>query len=78
MHDSDRPVYALLIPDVGAPPETGFDKIRGFLSRVQEIANALIPTRCGELSWMINVQAVGKLVESVFGGDADSPDSGLI
>jgi len=27
---------------------------------------------------MINVQAVGKLVESVFGGDADSPDSGFI
>ena len=38
----------------------------------------MIPKRRGEFSWMINVQVGGKLVESVFGGDADSPDSGLI
>jgi len=52
--------------------------IRDFLSRAQEIANAMIPKRRGEFSWMINVRVGGKIVESVFGGDADSPDSGLI
>jgi len=38
----------------------------------------MIPKRRGEFSWMINVRVGGKIVESVFGGDADSPDSGLI
>ena len=70
--------FEFVLISIGAPPETGFDEIRDFLSRAQEVANAMIPKRHSELSWMINVQVGGKLVESVFGGDADSPDSGFI
>lgn len=39
--------------------------------------NELIPTRKGEYSWMINFKKNGEIFESFFGGNEDSPNSGM-
>lgn len=42
-----------------------------------QLIDKLMPRRMGEYSWMINFLSEGKIIDSYFGGDANSPDSGL-
>ncbi len=42
----------------------------------QEIAQ-IMPTRLGELTWMLNFTENGKVIDSYFGGDSKSPEIGF-
>jgi hypothetical protein len=44
----------------------------------QAIVDRAVPRRSGEYSWMINFTRYGAVVNSVFGGDSESPLSGLL
>jgi hypothetical protein len=44
---------------------------------VSRLLNHFIPGRRGDYSWMVNFTRKGKVVDSYFGGDLDSPNSGL-
>lgn len=37
----------------------------------------MMPTRKGELTWMLNFTTNGKVVDSYFGGDSSSPELGF-
>lgn len=52
--------------------------IRKELISAQTAANEDLPTRIGEITWMINAKQNGVIVESVFGGDSASPSLGLL
>jgi hypothetical protein len=41
------------------------------------LIDGLMPRRTGEYSWMINFLREGEIIDSYFGGDMNSPDSGL-
>lgn len=45
--------------------------------RIGELVNSLVPERQGEYSWMVNFKRNGKIIDSRFGGDRNSPNSGL-
>lgn len=45
--------------------------------KVGLLLNPLIPSRKGDYSWMVNFTREGQIVDSYFGGDLDSPNSGL-
>ena len=42
-----------------------------------KLVDRLVPQRDDEYSWMINFQRDGKIVDSYFGGNSKSPNSGL-
>ncbi len=44
---------------------------------IRDILNSSIPRRDGEYSWMVNFKFHDEVVDSYFGGDTQSPDSGL-
>ena len=54
------------------------DQIVTFLKKAQDIAEKSLPWRRGDYSWMVNVVKDGVVVESVFGGDLNSPNSGRL
>jgi hypothetical protein len=54
------------------------DQIVSFLKKAQETAEKGLPWRRGDYSWMVNVIKDGMVVESVFGGDLNSPSSGRL
>lgn len=45
--------------------------------RVGMLLNGMMPHRKDEYSWMVNFEREGKIIDSYFGGDLDSPNSGL-
>ena len=45
--------------------------------QVGQLLNTMMPTRRGDYSWMVVFTKSGKIVDSYFGGNLDSPDSGL-
>lgn len=47
------------------------------MKKIAYSLNELIPTRKGDYSWMINFKKNGEIFESYFGGDEDSPNSGM-
>lgn len=55
-------------PD-GEPPST--------FKRIGNLLNGLMPTRCGDYSWFATFTRHGEIVDSYFGGDLASPNSGL-
>ena len=44
---------------------------------VGHLLNNFIPARSGNYTWMVNFTREAKVVDSYFGGDLDSPNSGL-
>ena len=45
--------------------------------RVGDFINELVPGRRGDYSWMVVFKRNGTVIDSYFGGDLDSPNSGL-
>lgn len=70
--------WRFLLVLVEVLPETTDGELRDFLELAQQLAERMIPHRYGDYSWMVNVIVAEKVKESVFGGDLDSPHSGLI
>jgi hypothetical protein len=44
---------------------------------VGKIVDQLVPSRHGAYSWMVVFKRYGAVIDSCFGGDADSPNSGM-
>lgn len=70
--------FILVSVDISGDEKSTREEIVSFLEEAQETAESALPWRSGEYSWMINVKRDGKVVESVFGGDLQSPRSGRI
>ena len=45
--------------------------------RVGDILNSMVPSRIDDYSWTVVFTKAGKVVDSYFGGNSASPDSGL-
>lgn len=45
--------------------------------KVARRIDKLMPTREGELTWMLNFTRVGEVEDSYFGGDSKSPEIGF-
>ena len=67
-----------LLVDAKAPTHESQKRILAFLKNAQDIAAKTLPCRKGYYTWMVNVSKEGVVVESTFGGDLDSPDSGRV
>lgn len=70
--------WCFLLVLVEFEPATAKSEIQSRLLLAQRIMNKKIPDRHGAYSWMVNAMQEGVVVESVFGGDATSPSSGLL
>ena len=57
--------------------DASLQDIKQWAADASRLLNPWIPGRKGEYSWMINFYQGTKVIESRFGGDVDSPDSGL-
>ena len=55
----------------------GSDEISEDMKGVANLLYGLMPVRKGDYSWMVNFKRDGKIIESYFGGDMDSLDSGM-
>lgn len=69
--DSNHLLISISIDDL---PES---EAPSTFKRVGCLVNPLIPGRRGDYSWMVVFTKGGKVVDSYFGGDLDSPHSGL-
>lgn len=45
--------------------------------RVGMLLNGMLPSRYSDYSWMVNFKRADKNIDSYFGGNSDSPNSGL-
>jgi hypothetical protein len=55
----------------------GSDEISDAMKHVANLLYGFMPKRKGDYSWMVNFKRDGEIIESYFGGDVDSPDSGM-
>ncbi len=70
----DEYKFVLFLVNALKLPENEIPKIARM---VANLLNETMPTRHGEYTWMVNFMREGCVAESFFGGDLDSPDSGL-
>jgi hypothetical protein len=68
--------FQFLLISISVDDFVGADRVSTF-KRVSHLLNQLIPGRKGDYSWMVNFTSDGKIIDSYFGGDLDSPESGL-
>jgi hypothetical protein len=57
--------------------DTGPDSTEDERRQLGRRIDRLMPTRSGELTWMLNFTSNGKVAVSYFGGDAKSPELGF-
>ena len=55
-----------------APRHTAEERLQ-----LGHLVDDMMPTRDGDLTWMLNFTVEGQIVDSYFGGDANSPALGL-
>lgn len=68
--------FQFLLISIAVDDFTGIDQSSTF-RRVGTLLNGMMPSRKGDYSWMVNFERAGKIIDSYFGGDSDSPNSGL-
>lgn len=54
-----------------------FSETESVFKKIGQLLNSIIPSRRGHYSWMLVFTKAGKVVDSYFGGNIDSPNSGL-
>lgn len=69
--------FKLLLVSLRAPADSNLDT-DACLRKAQVLAQARLPWREGEYSWMVNVVLGQRVVNSTFGGNLSSSRSGLI
>ncbi|TFW30198.1 hypothetical protein [Massilia horti] len=65
--------FLLVAVQCDTGPELTEDERRQLGRRIDR----LMPTRNGELTWMLNFMSNGKVADSYFGGDSRSPELGF-
>lgn len=68
--------FQFLLTSIAIDEFTEIDQSLTF-KRVGLFLNGMMPNRKGDYTWMVNFMRAGKVIDSYFGGDLDSPNSGL-
>lgn len=70
--------WKFLLVSISFDPMVMKPEIQEKLLLAQRLADGVIPSLHGEYTWMINAMQGSVVVESIFGGNTNSPSSGLL